>query len=121
MFHFVTSSRIGRFIAVAAIALTGCAEGSFVLAPDSRLPAWFEVPPGHTRGELTVTMDYYVSPTGREAKFKMLDSRGRQLIAKSGTSPGLAPRKLQSTPTEALYPSYEIITVEGVTDVIEHR
>jgi len=112
----LATSRIGCLAAVTVL-LSGCAESSFVLAPDSRLPAWFEVPPGHTRSEVTVTMDYYVFPTGREAKFKLRDSRGRQLIAKSGASKGLAPLTSRGSP----YPAYEIITVDGVTDVIEHR
>jgi hypothetical protein len=75
------TSRIRSIIAVSVLALAGCAESSFVLAPDSRLPAWFEIPAGRTRGELTVTMDYYIPATGSEAMFKLFDSRGQQLMA----------------------------------------
>ena len=106
-------------IAVSTIALTGCVESSFRLAPESRLPAWFEVPPGHARADLTVTMDYYISSSGRDAKFTLLDARGQTLSKKHGTQQGLYPLMLRSSVDG--YPSYEIITVGGVTDLIEHR
>lgn len=110
-----------QFLGLAAIAvapfLVGCAEATFLLAKESRLPAWFEVPPGISRQDLSVQMDYYVLSSGREARFKMFDSHGQQLAAKQGKLVGLEPLRLNSS----AYPSYEIITVDGVSDLIEHR
>ena len=40
----------------------GCPEANFDLAPDSRLPKWFKLPPGLSRADVTVTMDYYIPP-----------------------------------------------------------
>ena len=110
------SVRVAAAIAV-AISATGCAESSFVLARESRLPAWFETPPGQARENLSVTMDYYVLPSRREAKFTLSDSRGRQITSKTGEVRSLAP----TTFGNAHYPSYEVIEVEGVVDVVEHR
>jgi len=115
----LTMCRVKYLVAVSAIALTGCVESSFHLATSSRLPAWFKVPAGHTRAELNVTMDYYLFPSGGEAKFTLVDARGRTLSTKRGTTQGLYPLTLRSS--LAGYPSYEIITVDGVTDLIEHR
>ncbi len=97
--------------------MLGCAEATFLLAADSRLPVWVEVPPGLSRQDLSVQMDYYVLPSGREAQFKVRDSRGQQLAEKRGKLTGLEPLKFGAS----AYPSYEIITVDGISDVIEHR
>jgi len=103
--------------------MAGCAESSFELAPDSRLPKWFELPTGISRQDVKVTMDYYVLPWGRRATFKLLDAQGRKLSEKSWKQQDLEPVTLKSPPPgyPRGYPSYEIITVNGVIDVIEHR
>ena len=119
MKNLLAITRICAIVALSAISLVGCVESSFVLAPSSRLPAWFEVPAGRTRGELNVTMDYYVRSYGREAVFTLTDAGGRTLATKRGTQLGLEPLTLKSG--VAGYPAYEIITVDGVTDLIEHR
>jgi hypothetical protein len=116
---FQAIARTTLIFAASTIALVGCVESSFVLAPSSRLPAWFEVPAGHTRDDLKVTMDYYVRSYGREAVFYLIDSDGRTLTKKRGTQLGLQPLIAKSS--VGGYPSYEIITVDGVTDLIEHR
>ena len=106
-----------------AFVAAGCAESSFELAPDSRLPKWFKLPSGTSRQEVKVTMDYYALPWGRRATFKLLDAQGRTLSEMNGKQQGRAPLELKSPPPgyPRGYPSYEIITVNGVVDVIEHR
>jgi len=100
----------------------GCIESSFTLSPESRLPKWFasEVVP---RGEATVTMDYYGGPVGRTATFTLRDGKGRRVASVVGQLQGREPLSLKphgdSGPIP--YPSYEIITVNGVTEIIEHR
>jgi hypothetical protein len=106
-------------IVFSGLVLAGCAESSFVLAPESRLPAWFEVPPGEVRAEVAVKLDYYVRSSGPEATFALVDSRGHELGAKQGTVQGRRPLTLRSS--VAGYPSYEIVTVDGITEVLEHR
>lgn len=105
------------------IVLAGCVESSFNLAPDSRLPKWFAIPDGMSRNELHVTMDYYVKPSGREAIFKLFDDKGKILRQVTGLQRGIRPIELKNPPAgfEGHYPSYEVITVDGVTDIVEHR
>ncbi|MHB1093009.1 MAG: hypothetical protein ACYCZE_09005 [Thiobacillus sp.] len=106
------------------IAMSGCLESSFDLAPGSRLPKWFEIPKGMTRNELSVTMDYYIDSHGRKAVFKIY-AKGRLFPLKkvTGIQRGLYPIELENQPPgfPKGYPSYEVITVNGITDIIEHR
>jgi len=60
-------------------------------------------------------MSYYIRSSGREATFEC-SSTGAKL---TGKQKGLEPLTLKRS--LAGYPSYEIITVNGVTDVVEHR
>lgn len=104
--------------------LTGCAESSFTLSQDSRLPKWFEVPEGMSRKELKVTMDYYVYPSNRIAIFKLYKNESLFPLKKvTGKQFGNRPYSLNEAPPglPKNYPLYEIITVDGITDVIEHR
>ena len=108
------SSKLGLFIVI--LLLTGCAESSFELSEDSRLPVWFELPEGKTRKDVKVTLTYYVLPGGREAILKM-ETKGKIFPEKiKGIQRGLHPIKIEASPF-----SYEVITAEGLTDVIEHR
>jgi len=118
------------FIAILAalgLSLFGCdafPEASFNLAPESRLPKWFTLPPGLSRPDVTVRMDYYVKSTGRTAKFILKDLKKNEKLAEvNGTLKGLEPLTLKN-PRPGFppgYPSYEIVTVNGITEIIEHR
>lgn len=119
------SSRL-KFILIVIVvtSLMACAESSFSLAPESRLPKWFEIPKGRSRNELKVTMDYYVYPGRRIAVFKFYE-KGQFVPAKkvTGNVRGSHPLEPKNPPSgfPEHYPSYEIITVNGITDIIEHR
>ena len=108
---------------IIVILLTGCKESSFELSDKSRLPLWFEVPAGMTRAELSVTINYYVRPSGRKAVLILRDKNNRILEKVTGVQQGMEPIKLKQT--KAGYPRnrplYEIITINGKTDIIEHR
>lgn len=98
-------------------------EASFELAKDSRLPKWFSIPPPLTRSQVSVRMDYYIPPWGRRATFTMMGP-GNHVIAKvTGTVDGDEPKTLsrKSAGSNAAFPSYEVVTVSGVTDIVEHR
>ena len=106
---------------IVGISMVGCIESSFVLAPESRLPKWFNEPNGLPRSEYRVTMDYL---TNGDAVFKLFKSEGDSHIKTvTGTTQGDRPRKLKITPSgfPKNYPLYEIITVNGITEIIEHR
>ncbi len=110
-------------IATMCLTLQGCGffpESSFELAPESRLPKWFTPPSGLSRSDVTVTMDYYI---GKTATFKLLDTKKAILVKVDGVVKGTEPllRKMPQPNFPEGYPAYEIITVNGITDIIEHR
>jgi len=106
------------------VLVSGCAEGNFDLAEESRLPKWFKIPEGMTREDVTVTMDTYIVPTEKSV-FTLKDKKGNQIAEVKGKRFGgyLYPKKLKNPPPSYPegYPSYEIIIAGGVIDIIEHR
>ena len=111
-----------RFILLGLIIfLVGCSEAEFSLSPDSRLPKWFEIPEGQKREDFTVILSYYVWPSGREATLRL--KRKGDWLSKDKIVVkliGLEPIKLKNS-SDGYYPSYEIITGNDITDIIEHR
>ena len=68
-------------------------------------------------------MNYYVKASGRTSTFMLKDTKKRKLAEMTGTQKGLEPLKLKH-PRPGFppgYPAYEIITVNGITEIIEHR
>jgi len=109
---------------IAAISLSGCLESSFELASESRLPKWFEAPDGVPRGDLRVTMDYYSTFSGGEYVFKFYRKNQFFKIKEININIDMAPRvELKELPPgfPKGYPKYYAVTVNGVTDIIEHR
>jgi hypothetical protein len=104
----------------------GCAwfpESTFELANESRLPKWITLPPGLTRADVSITMSYYIMPWGSSATFILEDTKGRTLKKAGGKVKGLEPLQLKHPPPgfPPGYPAYEVITVNGTTEIIEHR
>lgn len=112
--------------AIVCLPLLGCEffpESSFELARESRLPKWFTLPPGLSRSDVTVTMNYYVNSSGRTSTFILRDAKKQKLAEVKGSQKGIEPLKLND-PGSGFppgYPSYEVVTVNGVTEVIEHQ
>jgi hypothetical protein len=106
-----------------AFCTLACAESIFDLAPSSRLPKWFALPDGMSRDDVRVTMTYYVMPSQRTATFEMFKKHDGRLSKVTGTLSGSEPLTLvphvMGEPTP--YPAYEVITVNGVVDIVEHR
>ncbi len=68
-------------------------------------------------------MNYYITSSGRTSKFILLDAKKNKLAEVNGTQKGLEPLKLKN-PRPGFppgYPSYEIVTANGITEIIEHR
>jgi hypothetical protein len=114
--------RVGRFLclagslSIASVLIVGCAfipESTFELAKDSRLPKWISLPPGVTRDDVSLTMDYYSVLWGYDTEFILKDANGKRLAKMVGNV-------RCSTPIQ-LYPVYRTITVNGTTDIIEHK
>ena len=98
-------------------------ESTFELARESRLPTFIALPPRVTRDDISVTMSYYVWPWGGSAIFVVRDRQGRTLEKVHAKTRGLGPNYLKHPPPgfPPGYPVYEVITVKGTTDIIEHR
>ena len=110
-------------IFVIIFSLSGCKESSFDMSDDSRLPVWFDVPTGMSRSDVEVTLNYYVRPSGRKAVFILRDRNNRVLGKVTGVQQGMEPINLkqQKEGYPRNRPLYEIVTIEGKTDIIEHR
>jgi hypothetical protein len=112
-------------VAITSLATAACQyfpESSFELAPSSRLPRWIVLPSGLSRQKTSVTMNYYVW-FGGTATFTLYDAQKRALVKVSGTLRGDHPLMLRS-PQAGFppgYPTYEVITVRGLPDIVEHR
>jgi hypothetical protein len=113
-------------LGILLFATVGCglfSEATFKLAGDSRLPKWVSLPPGLQRANSSVMMTYYNLPWGGRAEFLLQDERSRTIDKKTGTIKCREPLHLQtaSPKSSSGYPSYEVITINGVTEIIEHR
>ena len=106
-----------RWVPIAAVcifacATTGCIESTFNLAKESRLPRGLAIPPGLTRDDVFVTLDFY---TLGQAKFTLRDKNGKKLTTVTGKTKG-DPINLGPYPPG---PGYEIVVINGVTEIME--
>lgn len=110
-------------ISVSAIGCEWFPESTFELARESRLPKCTALPPGLTRADVSITMSYYVRPWGSSATFILRDPKWQIRTTVDGKVKGLGPLKLKHPPPgfPPGYPAYEVITVNGITEIIEHR
>jgi hypothetical protein len=63
-------------------------------------------------------MDYYIPPWGPRATFKLLGPKGDVLAEIGGP---LKENEPQMSNSAVEYPAYEVITIDGVTEIVEHR
>ena len=97
-------------------------ESTFQLAKESRLPRVDYIPSGLDRSDVSIRMSYYNSPLV-ELQNSLCGIKERGLEKVNGRLKCRYPIELRD-PRSGLapdYPSYEIITVNGVTEIIEHR
>ena len=121
--YAVLPRRPSRCLVASVLLLLGsCSffpESSFDLAPDSPLPRWFTLPVNLTRSQVNVHLDYYLD---RKATFTLLGPNREVLAKVKGLIDGDAPKQLKAQQgNSAAYPSYEIISVGAVSEIIEHR
>ncbi len=117
---------IAVLVAFSGFGIVGCEyfpESTFHLASESRLPKWITLPPGVTRADVSLTMSYYIEPWGRKATFVLRDKKDRILTKVHSKEKGYEPLQLKNPPKgfDPGYPAYEVITVNGITEIIEHR
>jgi hypothetical protein len=109
------------YLAVAACGILP--ESKFLLSDASRLPKWFALDAVLSRSQVTVEMSYYISPLGGTATFIMKQRDGTVISKAKGKVRGDHPIYLGPPATDPLrqYPSYEVVTVNGISEAIEHR
>ena len=118
---------LGLFLVAGCSPTRGCVESSFELAPESRLPIWFTLPPGMKRSDVGVTMDYWIGPGRRTASLKLrkksffgsivaLDSI---VVDAVGSEPQTIPP--HGPANRIPYPSYEVLTGRGLVEIVEHK
>jgi len=110
-------------IAGSAVGCEWFPEATFELASESRLPKWITIPSGLTRANVSIMMSCYVTPWGRSATFILQDTKGQIRTKVYGKARGLGPNQLKHPPPgfPPGYPVYEVITVNGITEIIEYR
>ena|SRR5580704_865916 len=114
---------VALIIAGSAIGCAWFPESTFELASESRLPKWITLPAGLTRADVSIKMSYYIKPWGSSAIFILHDTKGQTLKKVEGKVKGSEPLQLEHPPPgfPPGYPAYEVITVNGATEIIEHR
>jgi hypothetical protein len=113
-------------LAILCLGVTACGlwpESMFTLSDTSRLPKWFTQDSGAPRSQFTVEMDYYISPFGRSATFILKRPDGSVVSKASGKIRDDHPIYIGPASSDSLrqYPSYEVVTVNGISEAIEHR
>jgi hypothetical protein len=98
-------------------------ESKFLLSDASRLPKWFALDAGMLRSQVMVEMSYYISPISGTATFLMKRRDGSVISKAKGKVRGDHPIYMGPPTTDPLrqYPSYEVVTVNGISEAIEHR
>ncbi len=105
--------------------IRGCLESQFTLAPESRLPKWFSLPGGVSRGDVIVTLKYYTPPVAvDDAVLELITRNGEKLSMVTGQRcwhPVMKKKRNQYggfNPDS--YPHHVYIRANGVLEVIEH-
>ena len=108
-------------VPISACAMNGCLESSFRLASDSRLPQGLPIPPGLTRAEVSVRIDYWTIPY--HATITLRDKNGRKITAVTGRYKSRYPLYLRTTRPGSLpgYPTYDVLQINGQYEVLEQR
>jgi hypothetical protein len=95
-------------------------QSIFQLAPESRLPRWFDVS-GYQRNDLTMTITIYSTPIGG-SKAKMIiygpPPERKKLIEMAGRERW---HPFSEKDYDKKYPNYSIITVNGGDEVFEQK
>ena len=129
MFKIIRRSNIFPLFVLLTIAgsvIVACEwipESTFELVSESRLPKWITLPPGLARADVSITMSLYSKLWGWSAVFTLKDTKGQIRTKVYGTEKGRGTLYLKHPPPgfPPGCPAYEVITVNGITDIIEHR
>jgi hypothetical protein len=116
---------IVAMLLVSCSPIRGCVESEFRLAPESRLPKWFSLPVGSSRGDVTVKLTYYSSPMPVDgAVLEFVGQDGQKLSQVTGQMcwhPVMNKKRNKSGGFDSdSYPHYVYVRAKGGLEVIEH-
>ena len=118
------------FIVISALLVTACSpyrgfiESEFTLADESPLPVWLEpLPDGYSRDDVKVIIQYYSPPWNVDDTVVMVKTGFRTLEKKTGDGE-YHPEYLKWAKEDwanRRYPAYYTVTIDGTTEIIEHK
>lgn len=97
----------------------GLCESNFKLAKESRLPKWIRLPIGVDRSEITVDFVYFLYKT----KVAATNKKNNQIFFTATADSRHHPITIEKSNTMQQgwpCPSYNIISVAGVEEIVEH-
>ncbi len=107
---------LAAILCISCYSLSGCLESSFKLSDESRLPVWIKLSPKVRRQDVSLTLNYCSNPFGPSAKFILKNRHGDTSERVSGND-----KPIGSSLYQLKYPSYVLVVVNGVPEIIEHR
>ena len=117
------------FFLIASLFLCSCdprfgfPESMFTLAKESRLPKWYIMPANYSRTDLTIEIFYYLYATKIVTYGPNHQKLGEQ-IGSSRQHPFSEAKAIEARKKgeySMIFPNYHIITVNGISEVFEHR
>lgn len=111
------------------VLLSSCgliSESTFLLDSNCRIPKWFNLPVGMTRSSVSVKMSTYIGMDGRFSEFTLYNSKNEKISTLTGKQRGLEPISLMnetdsnSNSNTNSFTSYEVVTADGITDVVKY-
>jgi hypothetical protein len=99
-------------------------NSQFRLAPESRLPQWFAVPGEYKREDVSVEIYYYTPLFGKTNFIAYLigpPPESKRLGKKYGVKRWHPGSEKKWYAKYDHYPNFNIVTIDGVTELIEHR
>jgi hypothetical protein len=105
--------------------LRGFIESEFTLAQESPLPAWYpKLPEGYTRGDVTIKLRYYNPPFDIDNTVFWVESSWWHTLYKATGKSEHHPaywKWANEDRTARRYPSFVNVTINGITEIIEHK
>jgi len=97
--------------------LRGCVESRFEMAPDSRIPHWFSLPPSTTH---SASLTYYTRGDA-QVEFFADGKKIAEVFGQSCWHPVMESRRADNGSFKTdMGPNYTYIRANGILEVIEH-
>ena len=113
------------FLLAACHPMRGFIESEFTLSPDSPLPSWYpKIPEGYNREDLSIRLRYYAPPFDIDDTVFWVESSWWHTLYKTTGRSERHPEFYDWAKKDwkaRHYPSFMKITIDGKTEIIEHK